>query len=49
MRLDFHFNREKALWDYWRKVIEYSSVAQSYASVVSVIAPVLLTALTPVE
>jgi len=48
VRLDFHFNREKALWDYWRKVIEFSSVAQSYASVVSVIAPVLLTALTPV-
>jgi hypothetical protein len=44
-RLNQHFDREKITWDYTRNRIDRYQLLQTYISIVSVIAPILLTVL----
>jgi hypothetical protein len=45
-RLELHFNREKAYWDYLRRSILLYTGAQTYVALFSTIDPIVLTALS---
>jgi hypothetical protein len=45
-RLELHFNREKAYWDYLRMSVLLYTGAQTYVALFSTIDPIVLTALS---